>query len=532
MRCPLCSFENPGNARFCNQCGSELRPEGPRADERSFYERVSGLDPFAPYEDPYVAPIDPTLPFGARAGNVDTVPFGSAPSFVEPAGNAPAPADGNPTVPFASATAARDSYAAHYPDGTPYTGPDEDPKAFRGELSRDEQRRIKREQRALDKEARRQQREARKEQRRIEKEEMKLLSASEKAQGGSTAPAATSAPPAAAEKGGGRMPSMPSSSARKRKRLVAAAIMLACILLAAGAAVTYSMQLWGGRVVPDVTGLTSEGAAKVLNEAGFSVSTDDVRSDEAPGTVLACEPAAGYRVEPGSNVMLQVAVARTVPDIVGRTQAEAEQMIAEEGLANVSFEYQRSDEAADMVLSVAPPVGSDILSSTAVTVTVAQPYTVPDVVGKGQEEAQAAVEQAGFVVAVARTNDEEAEEGSVLSIDPPAGEKRASGSTVTLSIAHHRSAEAIELTRRFLTESKEMTIKGQACVVDEVKSITYSGDNTCEFSIVMRPYETHTWMFGWGTETRYGNPETVTGRIVWDDNDAIVSVDPSMKQGA
>lgn len=533
MRCPLCSFENPENARFCNQCGTELRAEASHGDERSFYERVSALDPYAPYEDPYyAASINVTQAFGGPASavdaaNADTVPFGSASSAV---GSIPA-TEANATIPFAAATAARDSYAAHYPDGTPYAGPDEDAKAFRGELSKAERRRIAREQRATEKEARRQQREALKEQRQLEKEEMRLFVAAEKARSEHSAPE-TPATSEGAGKNKGRMLSMPSLSARKRKCIAIAIAVLACALVVAVAVATYMMQLWGGREVPAVDGLTSEGAAKVLTEAGFSVQTEEVRSDEAPSTVLACEPAAGYRVEPGSTITLQVAVSRTVPDIVGKSQAEAEALIAEEGLQNVTFEYQRSDEASDVVLSVAPGPGSNVLSSTAVTVTVAQPYTVPDVVGKSQEEATAAIEEAGFVVAVTRTNDEEAEEGSVLSADPAAGSKLPSGSTVTVSVAHHRSAEAIELTRRFLTESKEMTIDGQACVVDEVKSITYSGDNTCEFSIVMRPYETHTWMFGWGTETRYGNPETVTGRIVWGDDDNVVSVEPSMKQGA
>ncbi len=531
MRCPACSFENPDNARFCNQCGTELSSSAARSDDRSFYERIHDLDPFAPYQDPYAAssaitqtlgPKDDgardsadTIPLASAASAAPTRPFDSASTF-----------DGNATIPFAATvtdTAVRDAHAVRYPDGTPYDGPDEEAKAFRGELSKAEARQLKREQKALDKEARKQSREARREQQRTEKEELKLLAAAEKARTAGARPGSDDQ---------GRGLSMPSASKHRRKRIAIFAIALSCALIVAAAIVTYSMQLWGGRAVPDVVGMTRQAATDVLQQAGFSVETEDARSDEAPDTVLACDPAVGYRVEPGSRVVLQVAVARTVPAIVGKTQAEAEAMLAEEGLQNVSFEFERSDETADAVLSVAPAAGSSVLSTTAVTVTVAQPYTVPDVVGKNQDEAKAAIEEAGFVAAMTRVNDEEAEEGVVLSTDPSAGEKRASGTTVTVSVAHHRSAEAIELTRKFLTASSEMTIKGQTCVVDEVKSITYAGDNTCEFSIVMRPFETHTWMFGWGTETRYGNPETVNGRIVWNDNDDIVSVEPSMKQGA
>ncbi len=532
MRCITCSFENPDHARFCNQCGTDLTSHAADAHDRSFYERIQSLDPLAPCAEPYGAAADHPVPGFAATGRAPegahTVPFAAAVG-TQPLGAAPS-FDGNITMAFPPSSAGSGPQAL-YPDGTPYDGPVEKPQAFCGELSRAEARRLKREQRALDKEARRQQREQRKEQQRVEREEMKLLAAAEGARSAPQEPRERTSfdgakPPA------GKLPSMPSLSDRRRKRIVILVAVLLCILAAAAAFATYSLQLWGGKAVPEVVGLSSEAAAQVLGDAGFAVKTEEVRSDEAPGTVLGCVPSVGYRVEPGSTVTLSVATSRTVPEVVGKTQAEAEALIAEEGLENVTFDFQRSDEAADVVLSVAPAAGSNVLSSTAVTVVVAQPYTVPDVVGKAQEEAKAVVEQAGFVAAVTRVNDEEAEEGTVLSIDPAAGEKRTSGTTVTLSVAHHRSAEAIELTRKFLTDSKEMTIKGQACVVDEVKSITYAGDNVCEFSIVMRPYETHTWMFGWGTETRYGNPETVTGRIQWNDEDDVVSVEPSMKQGA
>ena len=446
MRCPVCSYENPANARFCNQCGTDLSLMEAHDAEPSFYDRIHDRDRYstANVTQTFDA-VDPTLTqtFATSDPEANTVPL-----------------DGNPTVPYAASSAYYASQTAHESQGAYY---------------------------ALDDEQEGQR---------------------------------------------GRLPSLPAFGSRKARLIAVLAAIGLCALVAIVAIVTYTLQLWGGREVPEVAGMTQQAAVKQLENDGFSVSTEDERSDEVQGTVLSCDPQPGLRVEPGTHVTLKIAVSRKIPDIVGKTQEEARALLEEEGLANVTYDYLRSDDAEDTVLSVAPDAGSSVLSTTSVTVVVAQPYTVPDVVGRMQDDATKLVEEAGFVATVARVNDEEAEEGLVLSTDPAAGERASSGSTVTISVAHHRSSEAIELTRKFLTDSEQMTINGQTCVIDEVKSITYAGDNTCDFTIVMRPYETHTWMFGWGTETRYGNPETVTGKITWNDSDNVVSTEPSMKQGA
>lgn len=479
MRCPVCSYDNPANARFCNQCGTDLSLVGPHDAEPSFYDRIHDRDRYstanvtqsfgaadANAARSFAADAAVTQAFGSPDPSGATRPFGAADQATTQAFDVPDPAastvplDGMQPAAYATAAVPTADRAPHEAQGARFAADD------------------------------------------------------------------------VAKGRKGRLPSMPSID-KRRARIIAIVVAVAlCILVAAAAVITYSLQLWGGKVVPDVAGATQQAATERLEEAGFSVNVEEERSDEVQGTVLSCDPSAGLRVEPGAQITLKVAVARTIPDIMGKSQEEARAALEQEGLTNVTFEFVKSDDAEDSVLSVSPDIGSSVLSTTAITVTVAQPYTVPDVTGKMQEEAQKLVEEAGFVAAVVRVNDEEKEEGFVLSTDPAPGERAMSGTAVTIAVAHHRSAEAIELTRKFLTESKEMTVNGQACVVDEVKSITYAGDNVCEFSIVIRPYETHTWMFGWGTETRYGNPETITGKITWNDADDIVSVEPSMKQGA
>ena len=67
-----------------------------------------------------------------------------------------------------------------------------------------------------------------------------------------------------------------------------AAIVALVVLLAAGTAagITYQMELWGGKVVPDVTGMTQADAAYMLQNKGFTVRSTTVPSDSTEGLVL------------------------------------------------------------------------------------------------------------------------------------------------------------------------------------------------------------------------------------------------------
>jgi serine/threonine-protein kinase len=68
---------------------------------------------------------------------------------------------------------------------------------------------------------------------------------------------------------------------------------------------------------------------------------------------------------------------------------------------------------------------------------------VPDVVGQGEDEAEAALEDAGFEV---RTRDQETSEtdaGQVTAQDPKGGTRRSEGATVTITVAREPQEEAV-----------------------------------------------------------------------------------------
>ena len=166
-------------------------------------------------------------------------------------------------------------------------------------------------------------------------------------------------------------------------------IVIACLLVAALAAagITWYLQLWGGKVVPDVVGKSQVDATYVLTDKGFTVRALPVRSDDVEGIVLLTDPDSGRRAEEGTEVVIHVSVARVVPAVLGLPRADAEAAFAEEGLTGVTYEEVKSNDPEGTVISVTPEAGTKVKAATPVTVQVAVPFTVPDVEGLSRADA-------------------------------------------------------------------------------------------------------------------------------------------------
>lgn len=210
-------------------------------------------------------------------------------------------------------------------------------------------------------------------------------------------------------------------------------VVLIVLLGVAAAALTYQAELWGGRSVPDVTGLTEADATAALRGAGFDASSVDVPTDEGVGTALCTNPKAGTRVRPGSSIELGVGVPRTVPPIVGSSLDDARESLGDAGITSLRLEYKNSDEDEGTVLSCSPAAGSVVTADEQVTLVVAQPYTVPDVVGLSQDEATKAVAEAGLTAKI-EWEESEGTALTVLSTSPEAGERTSAGASVTVTV--------------------------------------------------------------------------------------------------
>lgn len=312
----------------------------------------------------------------------------------------------------------------------------------------------------------------------------------------------------------------PDEEKPKRKAGKIVALVLVVLLAAAGiaAAATYRMELWGGKAVPEVVGMTQADAVYLLEGKGFSVSVMEIKSDDTEGLVLLSDPGSGMRAEEGSEVVIHVAVSRTIPEVVGLKQDAALALLAEEGYENVTVATEKSNEEEGMVLAVSPEAGSKAKGAASVTVTVAQPYTVPNVTGQEASAAQAALEAEGYEVASAVVYTEDVAEGAVISTEPAAGEKLPSGSTVTMYIAKSRASELLDATRNYLVPDSTVKLGGASYLVKSLDAVDYLGNDAVAFTITGQPY---TSFLG---ETVYLSARQVSGTITWDDSNNVVSI--------
>lgn len=310
----------------------------------------------------------------------------------------------------------------------------------------------------------------------------------------------------------------PDANKRSRGGKIAAGIAVVLLLAALVAAgTTYYFELWGGSTVPDVVGMTQTDAAYALENKGFTVQTTLVASDDVEGVVLSMDPASGAREAEGTSITLSVSQARTVPDLSKMTQDQAAAALAAAGYTNVAFAAQPSDEAEGTVLGVTPAAGERAAAGDAVTVTVAAPYTVPDVSNMTYDEAASAIEAAGLVAERVSVYDDSVAEGTVLATDPQAGAKVSSGSTVAVSVSRSRGTELVAAAKSFLGAGS-FNANGTTYAVTSVDSVSYSGNNTTAFTVTASAVTT---LDG---ETVHGSPRQRTGTIVWTDDNYITSI--------
>ena len=223
------------------------------------------------------------------------------------------------------------------------------------------------------------------------------------------------------------------SRRRRRRRKIASTIVLLIFLIAAAGVAwyTWDQEMWGGKRVPAVVGLTEEAARSALTVKGLKADVELVPADSGIGNVLESEPAEGKRCATDTPVILHVADNRHVPEVVGMTVDEARAALAEEGSANVKLTYANSDQPEGTVLAVEPVAGEIFISTDPITLTIAQPYTVPEVVGASLTDARKAVQAAGLQPQIEYVQSW-ATRDTIIAVSPEAGTRVTENATVTL----------------------------------------------------------------------------------------------------
>ncbi|MEG9247722.1 PASTA domain-containing protein [Arthrobacter sp. Soc17.1.1.1] len=211
------------------------------------------------------------------------------------------------------------------------------------------------------------------------------------------------------------------TAARRSVRILAVLLVLLAGLVA-GVGWLFGAGPAGTVSLPDVANAPLAEARAVLEREGLtSLSTEEVFDEQVlEGLVIATEPAAASPVRRFERVELVVSKGPelfAVPDVVGRTQAEATEDLRSAGLAvgGLGEEYSESVPAGEVVRQI-PGQGAERRLGSAVDLVVSlgpAPIAVPEVSGLPAKEAVAALERAGLKA--------EIEEARVFSATVPAG---------------------------------------------------------------------------------------------------------------
>jgi eukaryotic-like serine/threonine-protein kinase len=193
--------------------------------------------------------------------------------------------------------------------------------------------------------------------------------------------------------------------------------------------------------VPDMSDLDQVGARQKLEEIGLVPSiVDAVPSDTVEeGLFVRSNPPVGEEVEVGTKVEVAFSSgpeAVEVPNVVGMSQEQAANALESAGLASGSVKEVNDPNAAPGdVVATEPAAGASAAPGSRVNLTVASNFVdLPDLRGKPEEEASAALSALDLNVRITQQQSGEADPGEVIQQSHPAGAVER-GTTVTLTVA-------------------------------------------------------------------------------------------------
>jgi serine/threonine-protein kinase len=149
----------------------------------------------------------------------------------------------------------------------------------------------------------------------------------------------------------------------------------------------------------------------------------------------------------------------TVPPLLAKTQAQAEQRLDGAGLdvGHVRKAYSTTDKRGT-VISTDPAAGARIRKNDSVDLTISLgPRTVhvPDLRGASPAEARTKLKDQGLAPGmVTYTFSDSVAKGAVISTDPDAGRVLRSGSAVALTVSRGKKTEVPDVTGESLDDAK------------------------------------------------------------------------------
>ena len=201
--------------------------------------------------------------------------------------------------------------------------------------------------------------------------------------------------------------------------------------------------------VPEVSGLSEEGALLILQEEGFRIRLNRESSDSPVGLVLRTEPDAGTTTEDAfvTMVISSGPAQIQVPNVVGSTEERAISHLEGQGFSVTINPARHDTVGVGLVISQNPSGETQASAGSAVELAISagpEPIEMPEVIGLSRDRAEGILEGLGLEVTSTQDFDDQVPAGYVVSQIPPGGSDINPGRDVLLVISQGSAIYTVE----------------------------------------------------------------------------------------
>ena len=250
----------------------------------------------------------------------------------------------------------------------------------------------------------------------------------------------------------------------------------------------------GTVIVPNVVGMTVAEASDALTKAGLTAKATYKESTVYDKDYIESQDIEGNS-EVASGTVLNLVVSSgkvvgvTVPDVVGKSEAEAKVALDNEGFT-MQKQLQESDTVEKgNVISQNPLGATTAAKGSAVTVVISsgksvETVTMPDLSGMVEEEARVVIEEEGLTIGtVSEEESDTVEKGKVISQTPAAGGTVDKGAAVNIKISLGRKTKTYSCSVQITSPANFMAGTEAVIVL-----MSPSGEELGRFSTTSFPY--------------------------------------------
>lgn len=270
------------------------------------------------------------------------------------------------------------------------------------------------------------------------------------------------------------------SPPKKSARAAAWIVLVVLLLVVAGLGGRWWWTEYGPGsylTMPETTGRTLTDVQADLDALGLHTQVEEEFSDDVDtGSVTRSDPEGGSSVHKRAQVQLYVSKGvdmKTVPELTGKSQDEAQRSLTEAGLAvGAVTDAYSEDVPQGQVISQSVAAGTSLAHDSAVDIVLSkgrQPLTVPTLSGLSASAAKSAIEDLGLVAAPTDAYSDTVAEGQVISQQTREGSTLYRGDSVAYTVSKGPEKVAIPdvvgLQReeaRSRLESAGFTVKEEA----------------------------------------------------------------------